>query len=181
MPGSTVRTLLLLALAGFYLAGATEHAKRVNNFKARGDQSGYLGDAEAVYANWHGRTPPLLIGERNRMPLYAGYLALFYSPSMSDDEYFVVAKRANIYLSLGLLALLAAILARFLKPVPAANLLLVVAFGYFVFKAGYAQSELLFYFLFFVAFLLMLNTLTGPPRSRSDHRTRLVLTAAQRP
>ena len=161
MPGSTVRTLLLLALAGFYLAGATEHAKRVNNFKARGDQSGYLGDAEAVYANWHGRTPPLLIGERNRMPLYAGYLALFYSPSMSDDEYFVVAKRANIYLSLGLLALLAAILARFLKPVPAANLLLVVAFGYFVFKAGYAQSELLFYFLFFVAFLLMLKTLTA--------------------
>jgi len=161
VPGSTVRTLLLLALAGFYLAGATEHAKRVNNFKARGDQSGYLGDAEAVYANWHGRTPPLLIGERNRMPLYAGYLALFYSPSMSDDEYFVVAKRANIYLSLGLLALLAAILARFLKPVPAANLLLVVAFGYFVFKAGYAQSELLFYFLFFVAFLLMLKTLTA--------------------
>ncbi len=49
------------------------------------------------------KTPALLIGERNRMPLYAGFLALFYSPSMSDDEFFIVAKRANIYLSLGLL------------------------------------------------------------------------------
>ena len=82
------------------------------------------------------------------MPLYAGYLALFYSPSMSDDEFFVVAKRWNIYLSLVLLALLAVILRRFLPPLPVANLVLVVGFGYFVFKAGYAQSELLFYFLF---------------------------------
>src|SRR5580765_4243274 len=157
--GKTVCTLLLLALAGFYLAGATEHAKRVNNFKARGDQSGYLGDAEAVYANWHGRTPPLLIGERNRMPLYAGYLALFYSPSISDDEFFVVAKRWNIYLSLVLLALTGVVLSRFLPPLPATNLLLIVAFGYFVFKAGYAQSELLFYFVFFLAFVLLLQVI----------------------
>ena len=40
---------------------------------------------------------PVLVGERNRMPLYAGYLALFYSPKMTDDEYFVVAKRWNIW------------------------------------------------------------------------------------
>jgi hypothetical protein len=154
-----VRVVLLLALAGFYLAGATQHARKINNFKARGDQSGYLGDAEAVYANWHGKKPPLLIGERNRMPLYAGFLALFYSPSMSDPEFFNIAKRCNIYLSLFLLAILSLVLSRFLSPLPATNLLLIVAFGYFVFKAGYAQSELLFYFLFFIAFLLLLQVI----------------------
>jgi len=153
------RAILLAALTIFYVTLATEHAEKVNNFKARGDQSGYLGDAENVYANWHGKHAAVLIGERNRMPLYAGYLALFYSPSMSDDEFFVVAKRWNIYLSVVLLALLGFIFTAFLPALPAANLLLVVAFGYFVFKAGYAQSELLFYFLFFVAFVLFFELL----------------------
>jgi hypothetical protein len=148
-----------MTLAGFYLAGATAHARRVNTFKARGDQSGYLGDAENVYANWHGRQPPMLIGERNRMPLYAGFQALFYSPSMSDDEYFIVGKMWNIYLSLVLLAALHLIVSRYLPPLPATNLILIVAFGYFVFKAGYVQSELLFYFLFFVAFLFLFEIL----------------------
>ena len=173
MSRHALSAILLVALAVFYLAGATEHARTINTFKARGDQSGYLGDAEAVYANWHGKTPPLLIGERNRMPLYAAYLALFYSPSISDDEFFLVAKRWNIYLSLALLALLGVILWRFLPPVPATNLLLIVAFGYFVFKAGYAQSELLFYFLVFVTFLLMLQVL-----SQRAGTARLMWTAA---
>ena len=65
----------------------------------------------------------------------------------------MVAKRWNIRLSLALLAALAVIFARQLPPLVAANLTAVVAFGYFVFKAGYAQSELLFYFLFFLTFL----------------------------
>ena len=87
------------------------------------------------------------------MPLYAGYLALFYSPEITDDEYFLVAKRWNIWLSLALLAALAVIFARQFPPLVAVNLTGIVAFGYFVFKAGYAQSELLFYFLFFLTFL----------------------------
>ena len=157
------RDLVLVALAAFYLAGATEHASRVNTFKARGDQSGYLWDAENVYANWHGRNPPVLIGERNRMPLYAGYLALFYRPTISDPEFFLIGKQANIYLSLALLACLYLIFTRFLPPLPALNLLVVVAFGYFVFKAGYTQSELLFYFLFFGAFLMMILVLGARP------------------
>ncbi len=159
--------VVIAALSGFYLAAAGAHARRVNTFKARGDQSGYLWDAENVYANWHGRQPPVVIGERNRMPLYAGYLALFYSPSMSDDEFFEIAKRWNIYLSLVLLAALGLVFARFLPEPAAANLLLVVAFGYFVFKAGYAQAELLFYVLFFLAFLCMVRVLAGDPRTPS--------------
>jgi len=137
----------------FYVFAASEHGRQVNTSKARGDQSGYLWDAENVYANWHGRQPPTVIGERNRMPLYAGYLALFYRPDLSDPAFFEVAKRANIYLSLVLLIVLGFLFFRELPTLAAANLIGIVAFGYFIFKAGYAQSELLFYFLMFVTFL----------------------------
>ena len=55
---------------------------------------------------------------------------------------------------------------RDLPALSAANLTGVVAFGYFVFKAGYAQSELLFYFLFFLAFLACWHLLQAPGRLR---------------
>src|SRR6266550_2724097 len=151
----------VVALSVFYVVAASEHGRRVNTSKARGDQSGYLWDAENVYANWHGRQPPVVIGERNRMPLYAVYLALFYHPDLSDPAYFEVAKRANIYLSLALLVLLGMIFFHELPTLPAANLTGIVAFGLFIFKAGYAQSELLFYFLMFVTFLGSWHLLRG--------------------
>src|SRR6266540_3214716 len=86
MKSTVLRAVLFTALAVVYVAGATQHAEQVNTFKARGDQSGYLWDAQNVYANWHGATPPILIGERNRMPWYAAFLAVFWSPAMSNDE-----------------------------------------------------------------------------------------------
>src|SRR5262249_21225780 len=124
-------------------------------------QTGYLWDAENVSANWHGRQPPVVIGERNRMPLYAGFLALFYHRDLSDPDFFEVAKRANIYLSLGLIVILALIFFRELPPLVATNLTAIVTFGIFIFKAGYAQSELLFYFLMFVTFLGCWHLLRG--------------------
>ncbi|MCM3878799.1 MAG: hypothetical protein ND807_01710 [Vicinamibacterales bacterium] len=161
MPTSPVlRVALFTALAVFYVAAASEHARTVNTFKARGDQSGYLWDAQNMYSNWHGANPPILIGERNRMPLYAAFLAAFWSPEMSNDDFFTRAKTWNIYLSVALLAVLAIVFARCLPPLPATNLTLVVAFGYFIFKAGYTQSELLFYTLFFLAFLAFWDILT---------------------
>lgn len=149
----TTALVVCVGLAVFYFIAAEEHGRRVNVSKARGDQSGYLWDAQNVFHNWHGRRPKALIGERNRMPIYAGYLALFYRRELSDPEYFEVGKRANIYLSLGLLGALALILARELPRLAAVNLTLIVMFGYFIFKAGYTQSELLFYFFVFVTFL----------------------------
>jgi hypothetical protein len=151
------RVGILSALGGLLLAGATEHARVVNNFKARGDQSGYLGDAQMIYANWNGRTPALLVGERMRMPLYAGFLALAYTPRISDDEFFEVAKTWNIRLALVLLAALALLFAWHLPPLSSFNLTLIVAFGYWAFKAGYSQPELLFYFFFFGTFVACLH------------------------
>src|SRR6185503_13450828 len=60
-------TLLVAVLTTFYYAAASQHARVVNTSKARGDQSGYLWDAQQVYRNWHGRNPPMLIGQRMRM------------------------------------------------------------------------------------------------------------------
>ena len=156
-----------VALSVFYIVAASEHGRRVNTSKARGDQSGYLWDAENVYANWHGRQPPVVIGERNRMPLYAGYLALFYHRDLSDPAFFEVAKRANIYLSLTLLGVLGVIFFRELPGLAATNLTGILAFGIFVFKAGYAQSELLFYFLMFVTFLGCWHLLRWPGTGRA--------------
>src|SRR5262245_42195041 len=87
-----VRAVLFLALAFFYTAAATEHGRRINTSKARGDQTGYLWDAQNVYHNWNGRTPTTLIGDRNRMPLYAGFLAIIWNPQASDDQFFIDAK-----------------------------------------------------------------------------------------
>jgi hypothetical protein len=156
------RIVLLVALAMFYVSAATEHARLVNTSKARGDQSGYLWDAQNMYGNWHGSATPMLIGERNRMPLYAAFLAAFWDPSLSNDDFFERGKRWNIYLSVGLLAMLAAVFAHYLPPLPSTNLTLVVAFAYYIFKAGYTQSELLFYFLFFITFLLFWEILARP-------------------
>lgn len=145
--------LVVAAASWFYVTAAAEHGRRVNLSKARADQSGYLMDAENIYHNWHGRKPRVLIGERNRMPLYTGYLALFYHKGLSDPDYFDVAKQANIYLSLGLLYILAVVLWTQLPPLPAVNLAALAAFGIFIYKAAYSQSELLFTFFMFLTFL----------------------------
>jgi hypothetical protein len=161
-----VRILLFAALGWFYVLCATEHASRVNTFKARGDQSLFLGMAELVYHNWHEDAPAQMM-PRNVMPLYPAYQALFYTPQLSDDAYFLVAKKWNIRLSLVLLALLAVVLAWHLPPLVSTNLTVVAAFGYFVFKAGYVQPELLFYFLLFATFLVCCHLLWDRRAGRS--------------
>jgi 4-amino-4-deoxy-L-arabinose transferase-like glycosyltransferase len=152
-----IRRLLLiipavLVLAFCYHAGASLHSRAMNTQRVRADQSGYLWDAVAIYQGRHGG-PDTLIGERNRMPVYPWLLSWLYDPAMSPDEFFEVAKRWNIWLSMVLLAVLAAIAFRQLPPLIALNFVLVVAFGCYIFKAGYAQVELLFYLLFFLTFL----------------------------
>ena len=78
-------------------------------------------------------------------------------------EFFEKAKRWNIAPVAGAARRCIGVVARrLLPPLEALDLVLVVAFGYFVFKAGYAQVELLFYtvlvFLMFVACWRLLTT-----------------------
>ncbi len=53
---------------------------------------------------------------------------------------------------------------RFLPPLETTASGLAIAFGYFVFKAGYAQVELLFYVLFFLTFLACWRLLAATSR-----------------
>jgi hypothetical protein len=155
----------LLALGTFYVLGAAEHARVINTARARADQSGYLWDAVAIHRNWQG-TQDELIGERNRMPMYPGFLALFYDPAMTPDDFFERGKQLNIRLSLVLLLVIGLVAHWRLPTAWASAFTLVVAFGYFIFKAGYAQSELLFYTLLFLAFLSQLHLLRGGTQRR---------------
>ena len=147
--------LLATGLASFYYLAASAHARIVNTSKARGDQSAYLGEAELIYRNWTGANNPPVMQPRNRMPLYPSFLAALYDPAWSDDEFFVHAKTQSIVLSLLLVAIVGLILWRSLPPLLALNLFLIVAFGSFVFRAGYVQSELLFDTLNFATFVAM--------------------------
>ena len=87
------------------------------------------------------------------MPLYPAFLATIYQPAWTDPQFFEVAKTASIYLSLGLVAVIAVAALRRLPPLAALNFVGIVAFGYFVFKAGYTQSEPLFYTLHLLTFI----------------------------
>ena len=147
--------VLAIGLGSFYYLAASAHARTVNTSKARGDQSAYLGEAQLVYRNWTGANDPPVLQPRNRMPLYPSFLAALYDPAWSDDEFFVHAKTQSIVLSLLLMAVVGLILWRSLPPLLAVNLFLIVAFGSFVFRAGYVQSELLFDTLNFATFVAM--------------------------
>jgi hypothetical protein len=158
--------IVLLGLVAFYYAGATAHSRALNLARGRADQSGYLWDAVAIYHARHGG-PDILIGERNRMPVYPWLLSWLYDPAMSPDDFFEVGKRWNIRLSLVLLLALWLVVRRYLPGLPAATLVLVITFGWFIFKAGYAQTELLYYFVFFLTFLACFRLLTSDKPRRT--------------
>ncbi len=151
----TAAVVLLAGLTSFYYAAASVHATVVNTSKARGDQSAYLGEAQLIYRNWTGANNPPVLQPRNRMPLYPAFLAALYDPAWTDDEFFVHARIQSIVLSIALLALVAGIAWRSLPWILALNLSLITAFGSFVFRAGYVQSELLFDTLSFATFVVM--------------------------
>ena len=145
--------MLVAGLGWYYCTSALEHARVINTAKSRGDQSAYLFEAQILYRNWHGLNDPPVVQPRNRMPLYPAFLATIYQPAWSDPQFFEVAKTASIYLSLGLVAVIAVAALRRLPPLAALNFVGIVAFGYFVFKAGYTQSEPLFYTLHLLTFI----------------------------
>ena len=154
---------LLLALGWLYVAGATRHGAQVNVSRVRADQSGYLWDAVGIYQDREAGTDRL-IGERNRMPLYPWLLSWLYDPGLSPDQFFEKVKRWNTGLSFVLLVVIGVSARRLLPPLAALDLLLVAAFGYFVFKAAYAQVELLFYTVWWLMFLACWLSLTSSGR-----------------
>jgi hypothetical protein len=100
--------------------------------------------------------------QRSRMPLYPWLLSFFHQDGKSEDELFPRYKAANVGISiLALLGILA--VARYgLGTALAVPLTLATAFTFIVFKAVLVQPEVLFYFFYFTAFVLMVRCLLKP-------------------
>jgi len=168
----TCGIVALLALC-LYLYAASIQLYHVNTDPERSDQGSYMG--YAIKLKESGYT---YVGERNRMPLFPILSSALYREGMSEEEFFVRGKWFNVGLSVALLGLLLAVFRRDLSAHGAANLLGIVAFTLFVFKAPCFQGELLYYALSFTAFWL-LSRLLVRPRPLLGLLAGVVLAAAQ--
>lgn len=153
------RVVIVGLLAILTIYGFEAHARNRERSTAAilGDQSAYLGYARHLYESNYTVTE-----DRNRMPVYPFLLSLIYRPGMSEGEFLVRAQTFTVTLSILLLALLFLILSRFFPPLSALGLLAATAFGVFIYRAGKAQAEVLFYFDSFCAFVLLLQLFVRP-------------------
>lgn len=157
VPIPWIASLALVSLVTLFVWGAMRQATRVNVDSSRSDQGAYLGIMNRMRST-HFR----YLGDRNRMPLYPVLQALVAVPGAGPEATFERAKRVNVLLSVLILAALFPILRAWLPGLQALNVLLITAFTVFMFKAGWVQAELLFYFLSFAAWLALVELLRKP-------------------
>jgi hypothetical protein len=153
------RTIALIVLVILAVYGIEAHGRRHEKPSPAtlGDQDAYLSYARHLYESNYSVTE-----ERNRMPVYPFLLSLIYRPGMTEDEFLGRAQNFNVNLSILLLLLLFLIFRKFFPPLHAIALLAATAFGVFIYRAGNAQVELLFYFISFCAFILLLQLFVRP-------------------
>jgi hypothetical protein len=149
--------ILLVLVSIYYYNLAWNHSKFVNTDVRSSDQGAYLEFTTKVRSSQFRYT-----GGRNRMPIYPYLQALFLTPAYSNQEAFALGKRINIFLSLILLVLLFITTRKFLPAFQALNFTLISAVSVFIYKSGYYQAELLYFFLSFISFLLMSTMLVSP-------------------
>ena len=157
--------ILLLILLGFlmlgYLRGAFDFSKIVNNTPGQGgvdDQIVYMKMMATAYQN-----PLTYSGDGNRMPLFPLIEAIFYNPQAAYLDSFDTAKSVNIYLSLLVLAGLFVFFQKTWHSLFATvNLVLMAAFGIFIFKSAYFLPEVLFYFFGFMSFVFLARLFVQP-------------------
>ena len=129
----------------------------VNNDMRKTDQSAYMRFAiEAYESNFQ------YTGGRNQMPLYPFLQALFYSPTLDDDGFFEQGKRISVVLSLVCLAVLSVTFVVKFSKLYGLYVVLAIAFLIFAFKSPYFQTEILFYTLFGLAFVVSVEALSSP-------------------
>lgn len=139
-----------MLVTALYLYGVRQQFLHVNTNRFTIDQATYLETARLLKSSDY--TIPT---DRNRMPVYPYLLSLLYEPNLSEAAFFARAKLFNIALSLLILPVLFWIFRRHLPLFTAVNLILIHILTVYIFKAAYAQTELLFYLLNFLVFLLM--------------------------
>ena len=137
---------VIILLTGLYLYGTVLQALYVNHGGT--DQGSYVNFTQALYHD-----PSYING--NQMPLFPFIVRLFYQPGMSEETLFELGKLVGIGVSLISLTAISIIFYHYFRGLLAASLILITAFTLYIFKAPYYQAELLFFTLFFVAFVLM--------------------------
>ncbi|MEA3351419.1 MAG: hypothetical protein U9Q82_12415 [Chloroflexota bacterium] len=145
-----VAALLFIIVGYYYYNASMHHAEMVNDNPEHSDQSAYMEFARMAHETNFSYT-----GVRNQMPLYPYVQALFYRPELGDAAFFEQGKQTNIILSLVLLSGLFVVFRQYLSIHRATVLTLIIAVGLFIFKSAYFTSELLYYTLSFIGFLMM--------------------------
>lgn len=157
------RVVLLISLSLIvFIAGALRQADVVNGNMEASDQSAYMEYAKDL------RTSRFQsVGDRNRMPVYPGLMALFYRPGMTDDEFFTAGKRVGIATAIVVLITSFFILTRYVQSIEAFSVIQVAAFTVFAYKAPYFQADILFYGIAFALFILMIELVLCPSLPRA--------------
>ncbi len=155
-------TVLVGALLFLHIAQVQEGAKNRRSADQLADQGAFLNFAIKSYESNLSYT-----GRRSQMPLYPWIQALFYSPELSRDEFFELAKRVNLFLSLAVLAGLGIVFFARFSRMYATWAILCLAMLVYAIKAPYVLTENLYYGLFALAFILSLDTLSRPDWRKS--------------
>jgi len=141
----------------YYQIGIT-HSEHINTtYAPNDDEESFMEFAKSVRLTHFQDT-----GSRNQMPVYPYIQALFYDPEMSMDAFFTQGKQVNIILSLASLVILFLAIYKKLPLLPSFTLILMTAFGLYVFKSGYFLVELLYYTIMALAFLMINLALKMP-------------------
>lgn len=165
-PGHRAAGVLLTAASVLICLVIYLHIAQTQSIKNRemrwSDQSAYMDEAYKAYETRFAYT-----GNRNRMPLYPFLQALFYSPDMSSEEFFQHGKRLNIILSLVCIAVLGYVFFSRFSRLYAAYAMLLIALVVFAIKSPFFQTELLFYTLFGLTFILSIDTIKTPNKYKT--------------
>jgi hypothetical protein len=147
--------LLILTLIYWYGAESQLLFYNVNRYYT--DQSAYMNYARLLRES--GYHYP---GDFNRMPLYPWLQSLLLQREMADPEFFLYGRYLNLALSMVVLLGVAVVFFSTFPTLHALNLIGVAAFSVFIYKAGWFQSEVVFYFFNFGLFVLMSRLLHRP-------------------
>jgi hypothetical protein len=144
----------IVLLTALYCTLVVLRIDNVNTAMEKADQSAYL-----IYARKMRLSDYSYAGGRNQMPVFPLLVSLVDEPGLSLDSLFRRAKYLNLALSLLVLVGVFGLSIRLMPKLESCTFVAISAFTVFVYRAGYAQAEVLFYFLFFLCFLGMQSLL----------------------
>jgi hypothetical protein len=151
-----VTALLVIAILALY--GFDAHKARARApLQPHADEAAYLEYAKHLRLSHYKYE-----GDRNRMPVYPFLLSRLYRVGMDDEELLIRARVFNVNLTILLLLALFLFFRKTFPPLYAIALLFATAFGVFIYRAGFVNVEPLFYFIAFIAFVLLVRMLVEP-------------------